>query len=171
MRKKLMTDNTVIVGVDNGISGGLCAISNWSGDVIEHRQMPTETRNGKSEVDVVALIGWLDQFKKDLVVCIEEPLKHAKSSQAMRSMSISFGKIDGACTALGFPVVRVQVKEWQDVILGKRLAKGVTKTVALQKASALWPNETWLASSRSKVPHDGIVDAALISYYHKQLAL
>jgi hypothetical protein len=160
-------EDTVIVGIDNGISGGLCAISNWSGDVIAYTAMPTNTFDGKTEVDVYAVLRWLQPYCKNLVVCIEEPLRHAKSSQAMRSMSISFGKIIGACEAKQYAVRRIQVKEWQDVMLGKRLAKGMTKVAALKKANDLWPKEKWLASSRSKTPHDGIVDAALISRYYR----
>jgi hypothetical protein len=59
------------------------------------------------------------------------------------------------------------VKEWQDVMLGKKLAKGMTKVAALKKANELWPKEKWLASNRSKISHDGIVDAALISQYYR----
>jgi len=161
------TEDTVIVGIDNGISGGMCAIANWSGDVIAHTAMPTNTFDGKTEVDVCAVLQWLEPYRKDMIVCIEEPLKHAKSSQAMRSMSISFGKILGACEAKQYAVRRVQVKEWQDVMLGKKLAKGMTKVAALKKANELWPKEKWLASNRSKVSHDGIVDAALISQYYR----
>jgi hypothetical protein len=161
------TEDTVIVGIDNGISGGLCAIADWSGDVIAHAAMPTNTFDGKTEVDVRAVLRWLEPYCRNLIVCIEEPLKHAKSSQAMRSMSISFGKILGACEAKQYAVHRIQVKEWQDIMLGKRLAKGMTKVVALKKANDLWPEERWLASNRSKISHDGIVDAALISRYYR----
>ncbi len=66
-----------------------------------------------------------------------------------------------------FEVRRVQVKEWQDAVLGKRLAKGMTKVAALAAANKLWPTEQWLATSRSKTPHDGIIDAALIAYYNR----
>ena len=94
-----MNEDTVIVGIDNGISGGLCALSAFDGAVLAHRAMPTKQVAGKTEVDVRALLDWLEPYRTDMVVCIEEPLKHAKSSQAMRSMSISFGLIVGACEA------------------------------------------------------------------------
>jgi len=57
----------------------------------------------------------------------------------------------------------MQVKEWQDVELGKSLAKGQTKKIALMKAQQYWPEESWFATARSRTPHDGIVDAALIA--------
>jgi hypothetical protein len=157
----------VIVGIDNGISGGIVALSQFDGSVIDYTQMPVETVDGKSEVHIKGILYWLDQFNPlSTVVVIEEPLKHAKSSQAMRSMSISFGKILGLCEAIEYPTYRMQVKEWQDVELGKKLAKGQTKAVALAKAQQHWPDETWLATSRSRTPHDGIIDAALIARHY-----
>lgn len=162
-----MNEDTVIVGIDNGISGGLCAVAAFDGAILSHRAMPTKKVADKSEVDVSALLEWLEPYRKNMIVCIEEPLKHAKSSQAMRSMSISFGLILGACEAKRFEVKRVQVKEWQDAVLGKRLAKGMTKAAALATANKLWLSETWLATSKSKIPHDGIIDAALIAHYSR----
>ena len=154
-----------IIGIDNGVSGGLCAISSFNSSVIRYTQMPTVKVADKTEVDLEAVLRWIEGIGGTIAIAIEEPLKHAKSSQAMRSMSISFGMIYGACLAKYYPVYRIQVKEWQDVVLGKKLAKGQTKTVALAKANSRWPDETWLATSRSKVPHDGIVDAALIALF------
>jgi len=162
-----MSNIQTIIGVDNGISGGLCAISSHNGAVIEAIAMPTEEASGKTEVYVRGLLGWLDHFSPlNTLIAIEEPLRHAKSSQAMRSMSISFGKILGLCETIRYPVCRVQVKEWQDVELGKRLAKGQTKVKALAVANNLWPEEDWLATSRSRIPHDGMIDAALIAHYY-----
>jgi len=126
-----MNDDTVIVGIDNGISGGLCAVAAFDGAVLAYRAMPIKKTTKTSEVDIPALLEWLEPYRNNMIVCVEEPLKHAKSSQAMRSMSISFGLILGACEAKRFEVRRVQVKEWQDAVLGKRLAKGMTKVAAL----------------------------------------
>mgnify|MGYP000297641234 FL=1 len=161
-----MNEDTVIVGIDNGISGGLCALSAFDGAVLGCRAMPTKQVADKSEVDIPELLEWLEPYRKDMVVCIEEPLKHAKSSQAMRSMSISFGLIVGACEAKQFSVHRIQVKEWQDVMLGKKLAKGMTKVAALATANKLWPQQRWIATNKSRVPHDGMIDAALIAHYY-----
>lgn len=166
-----MNEDTVIVGVDNGISGGLCAVSAFDGNVLAYRAMPTKTVEGKSEVDVRALLDWLEPYRNNMVVCVEEPLKHAKSSQAMRSMSISFGLILGACEAKRFEVKRIQVKEWQDAMLGKKLAKGMTKVTALATANKLWSSEQWLATSKSRTPHDGMIDAALIARYSRDRQL
>lgn len=166
-----MNREGVTVGVDNGISGGLCVLCNWDCRVIEYYPMPVLSVGGKNEVDSVALTRLLRELHEQdttMTVCVEEPLRHAKSSQAMRSMSISFGKTMGVCDALGLESYRIQVLDWQKAVLGKRIPKGKTKEFALAAAQKLWPKETWLASSRCKTPHDGIVDAALIAHHHLQ---
>lgn len=156
----------IVIGIDNGLSGGLCAVNSTTTEILSYTAMPTYQEGDKKEVCVNGIMDFIGKYKYgETLVAIEEPLKHAKSSQAIRSMALSFGKCVGACDAVQVPVCRIQVKDWQDKILGKRLAKGMTKIKALAEASKLWPNERWLATARSKTPHDGIVDAALIAYY------
>jgi hypothetical protein len=157
----------VIFGIDNGLDGGICAISSFDGSVISAIPMPCYKRKGKREVDTVAAYRWMtDLFghKTEILVAIEEPLKHARSSQAVRSMAISFGKLFGMCEVHHIPVAAVEVNDWQKPLLGL-VPKGQTKTYALRKANELWPDENWLASKKCTVPHDGMVDAALIGWY------
>ena len=158
----------MIFGIDNGLDGGICAISSFDGSVISAIPMPCYKRKGKREVDTVAAYRWMtDLFghKTEILVAIEEPLKHARSSQAVRSMAISFGKLFGMCEVHGLEVAAVDVKEWQDAMLGKKVPRSGTKTAALAVAQSLHPNESWLAGDRSRIPHDGIVDGFLIAEY------
>ena len=79
----------MIIGIDNGLDGGLVAISRHTGAVIDKTIMPTIHRAGKREVNSRTLYEWimnLGQCADDFLVAIEEPLKHAKSSQAVRSL-------------------------------------------------------------------------------------
>lgn len=157
----------IIIGIDNGISGGICAISTHNGAVISSIPMPTIKHNGKTEVDVLATLRYVREFlPQDVSVAIEEPLAHAKSSQAIRSMALAFGMLYGSCLAHGLPIARIEVRPWQDAMLGKRRQAGMTKVLALALASVLAPDETWLATKRSSKPHDGMVDAFLIARYH-----
>ena len=41
----------MIVGVDNGLDGGITAISAYTGAVIDKTIMPTKLRNKRREVD------------------------------------------------------------------------------------------------------------------------
>jgi hypothetical protein len=157
-----------VVGIDNGLDGGLVALSEFTGHVIAKRPMPTRQINGKREVDPHAIREWifsLNEKPSRLLVAIEEPLKHAKSSQAIRSMGVSFGILSATSELGGARTCRVQVRNWQDSMLGKAVPQGKTKEHALKYANKRWPNEDWLASPRCSVPHDGMVDAAVIAEY------
>lgn len=155
----------MIIGIDNGLDGGLCAISTHDGSIIETIPMPTFKNGTKREVDTKAINSWILNLNTPFVIAIEEPLRHARSSQAMRSMSISFGKIVGMAESKNYRLVRISVHEWQSKILGK-IPKGHTKIAALKKANKLAPEENWLATTRSYVPHDGMVDAFLIGTFY-----
>ena len=157
----------IVIGIDNGISGGICAISTHNGDVISSIPMPVTKHNGKTEVDVLATLRYVRGFlPQDVSIAIEEPLAHAKSSQAIRSMALAFGMLYGSCLAHGLPIARIAVRPWQDAMLGKRREAGMTKMLALALANKLAPDETWLATNRSSKPHDGMIDAFLIARYH-----
>jgi hypothetical protein len=154
----------MIVGIDNGIDGGLCAVSAHNGMIISYTAMPTYERKGKREIDTVAVKNWIAELHTEPQIFIEEPLRHAKSSQAVRSMAISFGKLYGLCETKGWRVHDIEVTEWQKKML-PGVQRGQTKTVALKVASHLAPHCPFLKSEKSKVPHDGIVDAYLIAIY------
>jgi len=162
---KMSEQYDIVVGVDNGLDGGLCALSAHSGAIIDYLVMPCCKRQGKREVDVMEFLAWVNALESRTLLALEEPLKHAKSSEAMRSMSITFGQIYGACRAKGVPVEPIQVGDWQRVILGKRGSFADTKKQALKIASGIWPDETWIPTKRHRTPHDGIVDAALIAWH------
>ena len=133
-----------------------------TGRILGVIRMPNTTFAGRREIDPEALLKWISVWK-DPLVAIEEPLQYAATLQSMRSMSISFGKLIGMCSAAEIPFVRVQVPDWHKKILG-RVPKGLTKVYALNKASLFWPAQDWCVG-KSTVPHDGIVDAALIGKY------
>ena len=154
----------MIIGVDNGLSGGLVAISEHTGAVIDKTIMPTLHRLKKREVDTRKVYEWVMSLESDFLMAIEEPLHHAKSSQAVRSMALSFGKLLGLAESRQWNVKCVSVHKWQKVMLG-RVPKGKTKEVALMVADKLAPEECWLKSKRASKPHDGLIDAFLIARY------
>ena len=156
----------MIVGVDNGLSGGFVAITE-SGDIVDKIVMPTFIVGKKTEVDIRGVDEWITGLGGVTVLAIEEPLPHAKSSQAIRSMALSFGKLLGMAESLDYNVSRIVVREWQKAILGK-IPKGQTKVAALKAATGLAPDECWLANSRCRVPHDGMVDAYLIAEFYRR---
>ena len=154
----------MIVGVDNGLDGGITAISAYTGAVIDKTIMPTKHRNKRREVDTRKVYEWLMELESPFLFAIEEPLHHAKSSQAVRSMGISFGKLLGLAESRQWETKCVSVQKWQKKMLGF-VPKGKTKEAALWAAEKLAPDECWQKSKRASKPHDGMVDAFLIARY------
>tara|TARA_R100000655_G_scaffold34521_2_gene67162 strand:- start:593 stop:1099 length:507 start_codon:yes stop_codon:yes gene_type:complete len=153
----------VIVGIDNGLDGGLCAISSH-GLIVDKIAMPCKQLSKKREVDTKKVYDWLVNLHSPFCLAVEEPLAHAKSSQAVRSMAISFGKIVGMAEAKEFELFRVSVHKWQKKMLGN-VPKGMSKVAALNVAERLAPSENWLKNKRCRTPHDGMIDAFLIAQY------
>ena len=159
-------EEDVIVGVDNGLNGGLVAISRYTGGIIAKTVMPTFDRGKKKEVDIYKVYQWilsLDSYR--FIFAVEEPLHHAKSSQAVRSMGISFGKLLGLAESREWNLRRVKVHNWQNSMLGHLRAPYDTKKAALLVAKDLAPDECWLKNKRCSKAHDGMVDAFLIAQY------
>ena len=154
----------MVIGIDNGLSGGLVAVSAHTGAVIDKTVMPTIHRLKKSEVDTRKVYEWITALNSPFIFAIEEPLHHARSSQAVRSMAISFGKLLGLAESRQWDSRCVSVHKWQKVMLGNT-PKGKTKEAALAVANELAPEECWLKSKRATTPHDGMIDAFLIARY------
>lgn len=119
------------------------------------------------EVDIVAVWQWINEHvghQLDQVVIVIEKPTNAKTYRAAEAMAGSFHALRAMCELKNIRWERVTPQAWQKVMI-PGCAKGDTKPAALRAAKLLWPDESWLATSRSKVPHDGLVDAALLALY------
>lgn len=184
----------MIIGIDNALGGGLAAISRYHGVMIAKTPMPVRKRihlfektkrrkvAGKvskvtakatdAEIDARAVVDWIFKVTngKDCLIVIEECPEHAQQKAIMRSMAISYGILLGAISA-ALPAYRLAVvrsgnpkDSWQRHMLGD-CDKGQTKAKAILAAYRYWPEESWLASPRCSIPHDGMIDAALIAQH------
>ena len=154
----------MIVGIDNGVTGGIAILSTESGvSPVAMCPMPVQITKKGREVDIAAMKAWLSRFGEwsEMRVCIEEP-GGSKSAKAAASMSHSFGAIRGALAWAGIKTLRITPQSWQKVMIGKC---DDTKAAALTKARELWPSETWLRTAKCTAAHDGMVDAALIAEF------
>lgn len=153
----------MIIGIDNGLDGGLTAID-LNGSVVAKTVMPTLHRQGKREASARKIYEWVMNLESPFRIAIEEPLHHARSSQAVRSMALSFGKILGLAESREWQIDCISVHKWQKEMLG-RVPKGKTKEVALAVANELAPGENWRKSKRASKSHDGMIDAFLVARY------
>lgn len=164
------------IGIDGGTTGGIAIIYGSTGDIHELRPMPL--KNGMIDGSSLGSILCAYNSHLDVItVAIEECPKHAQSKAAMRSMGISFGIIYGlVCREL--PTKRIITvrsgnpkDSWQRAVLGK-VQRGGTKAAALAKARHIWIGHQWPTKCpKGSIPHDGIIDAALIAHHARNLGL
>lgn len=159
---------TCYVGIDNGVSGAL-ALVDPSGGLLGRIAMPVfAARRGRS-VAIVSVAGWLDDVvgeDPEVRFVIEQP-GGTKSQKAAVSMANTYGQLIAMMRLRGVVPIEITPQSWQKGMLGK-VPTGRTKEYALRVATELWPGEDWLATSRSRVPHDGLVDAALIAEFGRR---
>lgn len=155
------------LGVDNGLSGGLCVISGSL--IIAKTIMPVKKARKGREIDIVATWNWIHDTVQyhnldKLHAIVEEP-GGSKSYKAAVSMAASFHALRAMFELNKIKFTRITPQKWQKPLL--KAKAGDTKPAALRLAQKLWPNESWLASKRCSVPHDGLVDSALIAFWAK----
>lgn len=169
----------IFIGIDIGLKGGLCALSDVAGVApIALLPMPvTDVLDGSGkwveEIDVRAVLDWfvaLQTPPSRLRVAIEEAAFFSPGPCAVRSLAYNYGMIVGMLRTKGIRPTPVppgnSKKGWQTPMLGP-VPKGETKAYALAKAKELWPDEDFIPVGCRK-PHDGIIDAALIAEFHRR---
>lgn len=156
----------VYIGIDNGLTGGMVALSDHAGPPIAMTTMPTRSRVKGNEVEGHEIWKWIRQFSDigPVSVILETPGKHSPGVQALCSMWDGYGVIRGILESRLIRHHRITPQSWQKVML-PGCAKGDTKPAALARARQLWPGEDWMATARCSKPHQGLIDAALIAEY------
>lgn len=165
----------IYIGIDNGISGGIAAISPVIGaGIIAMRQMPVQKTRKGNEINIVAVWDWIDRElcatrqRDSITVVIEEP-GGSKSAKAATSMAGSFHALRAMCELKHIRHHRITPQAWQKPMLSAKA--GYTKPAALALARALWPRETWLPTQRCSKPDEGMIDAALIAEFARRTGL
>lgn len=165
MGETVVADAKCVVGIDNGLSGGIVILAESNGDILHRTCMFTRKRNGKNEIDVIALSGWLQDKLDDMshhTFVLEKPVG-SKSLNAAKSMEASYHAIRATIEVLGGKFNDIAARTWQKEMLGK--TQGDSKELAVEYATARWADEDWLRTPRCKTPDLGLIDAALIAEY------
>lgn len=169
------------IGCDLGKQGAFSVLKN--GKPHERFAMPKVG----NEIDLKAILNFLAKYKKRDAHVIFEKVHgmFGLMKRAAVSLGLQTGYIEMACVASGIPYTLVSPRSWQTFIFkdariqtkskvdenGKTKQVKDTKKTALLVAKRLYPQEDFLASKRSKKPHDGIVDAYLLAEYGKRKGL
>lgn len=157
-------------GIDVGKNGGIAIINSEGG-----LQLYTIPKIG-TKVDYLELDKIFKSFDSKCRFCIEDV--HSIFGTSAKS-NFNFGEIKGILTGMvisnGFPWELVPPKKWQKEIwtnsdmVKKPNKRTDTKATSLLAAKRIFPDQTFLATSRSKKPHDGLFDSALIAEYCRRV--
>jgi len=169
-----MKNETTIIAIDPGVTGAIIVMTN--GEFIEAFPMPNRKASVGSEInyELLSLIVKDIAYNNNVSMVVIEDVHslHQASKQSNFKFGENYGIIKGIIAANNLPMTKILPKEWQ-----KKAWKGVpvlkktdgskdTKAMSLFAFNNIFPNDKQktLVTKRSRVPHDGVVDAALIGY-------
>lgn len=152
------------ISIDNGIHGAICVMENRK--ILELVVMPIlSTTATKNEYDINTIVNFLSKHKENSVMIIEKA--HAMpllgTVQAF-SFGKSYGIMIGIAAALKIPYHIVHAKTWQKEMF-RDINSDNTKQASVFVAKQLFPEHSFLATERSKKPHDGMTDSCLLGLY------
>jgi len=175
---------TNYLGIDPGLDGGFVVLLDPRLDyrhpippIMGKYVMPTINISKKGarrrEIDRQSLLNSLQSLSYPTIAAIEEqiPVRN-QNIKASYTTAKNYGMILMALTATGIRTKEVSAHDWHSHfgIVNNKKGKGkTTKAQAFEICRRLYPNEDFRKSERSKVFHDGIVDAVLIAEYCKFL--
>lgn len=155
-----------ILSIDPGKNGAI-VVADYSKGIhevkLESFKMPVQKNNDFDLKEIEKIFSARGKFN----MCVMEDV-HSIFGMSAKS-NFQFGRIVGILeahmSATGKPYSLVKPKDWQKISWeGIQKVKDPKKN-SLAAAKRLFPGESFLATQRSTVPHDGIIDAVLISYY------
>lgn len=165
---------------DPGKNGAWCFLY-----VVKEKVIKIETHVmpllNKDEYDLPKLQVIIEKFAKfDCHFVIENVHSiFGASAKSNFQFGLGTGFVRAFVVANSIPYTLIQSKAWQKVCfngvkvinkagkVGEGRGKVDTKAMGLVAVKRLYPKVNLLATSRSKVPHDGIVDALLMAHYNK----
>jgi len=154
-------ENKIFAAFDPGKKGGFAVLTD-DGFIMDIHVMPTISK----EYDVQALKLLLKKYE---ITHIGIENVHAIQGRIGNSSNFNFGLgkglLIGLVAGLNIPYTLVNPKQWQKITWEGVTKQKDTKKTSLIAAKRLFPYESFLATKRSRVPHDGIVDAVLIAEY------
>ena len=152
------------ISIDNGLGGAICVMKNRK--IIELIIMPVlRTTDTKGEYDINTIVQFLSKYKENSIMIIEKchAMPLLGSVQAF-SFGKSYGLMIGLAAALKIPYHIIHAKTWQKEMF-RDINSDNTKQASVFVAKQLFPEQSFLATERSKKPHDGMTDSCLLGLY------
>lgn len=160
----------MVVGIDVGLTGGLAALGTT---LKTARCMPIipgsrkgSRKGSKNELDIDEVVNWIRELAKThairLVVIERQRSMPKQGVTSMFRLGEVYGALQGVVRALGLPMLKVQPKDWKDVVL-RGTAKD--KPAAIQHVRGRYPGIDMDVGKRKVIYHDGMADAVCIAEY------
>lgn len=159
-----------ILGIDNGLDGGLVIIDDEHEDKILMKEiMPTIiVKKSKREYDAPMIKSLINYRNVDHAFIEKAQAMPGQGTVSMFMTGYGYGMIRGIISAMGIPYTLVHPKTWQKEMF-RDLPKTDTKSMSVIVCKRLWPKADWRASERCRKSHTGLCDAAMISEYGRRI--
>ena len=154
----------LIIGIDPGISGALCFLSD--GEIIDTIDMPSMAEGKKNKKQINGqqvfneILGRIRNIpKKEIIVVIEQV--SAMPGQGVTSMfnfGQSFGVIKGICSAMELPIFYVRPAKWKKHFNLINSEKDASRTKAIE----MFPK---ISNKLSRKKDNNKADAILIASF------
>lgn len=150
-----------ILGIDPGANGGLVIVDE-DRRILAKIPMPL---TGKKEIDIYGIDAFVHGYER-LMTYVEhsQAIPGKISSSAAFSFGRNFGEVIGWLKGRVMPFILVKPRVWQAVTHRGVVGDG-PKARSAVAASRLFPGVDFRSGPKSKRPHDGMIDAALIAYF------
>jgi|SRR5215813_3774724 len=170
---EIPVEGRLICGIDNGLGGGIVLLSFDRTETSPVKiVMPTIKlkvgRNMRRYHNEPALRRIFDRYRPFHVFIEQLAPMPDQAVFSTSNAGVGHGLIRGILVGLEIPYTLVHPKTWQAALF-KGMDKGIdSKSKALIICHRLWPGVEWTASERSRAPHDGLCDAALIGEWGRR---
>ena len=154
-----------ILGIDPGLSGGLVLL-NKDRELVNKWVMPTLKHGSTKVKDLPKLRSILSEAAEsaDHAYLEQYGMRRRQSMQSAAKTGVGFGYLEAMLVCFGMSYTVVAPNKWC-----AEIHKGISGDKAKEKSriavSRLFPNEELLATEKSSVMHEGLMDALLIAEF------
>jgi len=158
----------LITGIDPGLTGGIVTIAD-NGTLYSKDVMPLCKIKEKVQLDLDELGKILSAVQGLNRYFVLEKVASMPKQGVASSFKFGriFGMIEGILSGISAAYILVPPQRWTREMTRKYTGKD-PKIRAKQAVVDLFPEIDLLATSRSKVPHSGLVDALLLAEYGRR---
>ena len=160
----------MILGIDPGLTGGICAVDR-DRRVLILEPMP-ETAKVVDSQDLARLLRRADELPMQPPDVFLEQVSARPGQGSVSTFKFGrvYGAVEGVVGALGFPLHLVRPQAWQKVSHAGTPGNADPKERSVLAASRLYPSVdlvrgTTTTRERASQPHLGLVDALLIAHF------